>query len=141
TYKVSTIALLPGPPTDASTTDIRIGSDALEIWLRTDSSIQRTSNGRVYEVRETRSPRATIEKLLLAAPTISFVERRLEASPHAPRRRAARGGQRAPRRKCGRADGASAVDGRGRRLAQDARRALRAGKMSRAKSRCRDRDS
>jgi hypothetical protein len=79
-YKVSTIALLPGPPTDASTSDIRIGNDVLEVWLRTDSSRQRASNGRVYEVRETRSPRAAVEKLLLAAPTISFVERRIEAS-------------------------------------------------------------
>ena len=80
TYKVSTIALLPGPSPRASTSDIRIASNAGEILLSADGSAQRTSNGRVYEVRETRSPRAAIEKLPLAAPTIAFVERRAEVS-------------------------------------------------------------
>lgn len=80
TYKVSTIALLPGPSPRASTSDIRIASNAGEILLSADGSAQRTSNGRVYEVRETRSPRAAIERLPLAAPTIAFVERRAEVS-------------------------------------------------------------
>lgn len=77
TYKVSTIALLPGPSPHASTSDIRIGNGAGEIWLLTDSAIPRTTNGRVYEVRKTRAPRSLVEQLLLAAPTISFVDKRL----------------------------------------------------------------
>jgi hypothetical protein len=77
TYKVSTIALLPGPSPRASTSDIRIGNGAGEIWLLTDSAIARTTNGRVYEVRKTRAPRSLVEQLLLAAPTISFVDKQL----------------------------------------------------------------
>jgi hypothetical protein len=81
TYAVSTITLLPDPSTGASKTDIRIGNDdADEIWLPADSSIRRTTNGGVYEVRETRSPRALVEKLLLATPAIAFVEKRIEAN-------------------------------------------------------------
>ena len=76
---MSTIALLPGASASASTTDIRIGNEAAEIWLSADGSIRRTSNGRTYEIREARWPGPLIEKLLLAAPAISFVEKKLRA--------------------------------------------------------------
>ncbi len=79
TYAVSAIALLPDASASASISDIRIGNEAAEIWLSAAGSIRRTANGRTYEVRETRSPRALVEKLLLAAPTISFVEQWLRA--------------------------------------------------------------
>jgi hypothetical protein len=83
TYAVSVIALLPGPSKAASTTDIRIGNEAGEIWLLADGSIRRTSNDRVYEVRKSEWPRPLVEQLLLAAPAISFVDKRVEASAQA----------------------------------------------------------
>jgi len=74
-YKVSIIALVPDPSTDASKTDIRIASNAAEIWLRADSAVRRqSSNGKTFENRDGQWPRSLIEKLLLAAPAISFVD-------------------------------------------------------------------
>jgi len=75
TYTVSSIALLPGSSPRASTNDIRIGTDVGEIWLAADASRRRTTNDKVYEIREARAPRVVVEKLMRAAPTISFIER------------------------------------------------------------------
>src|SRR6185369_12752613 len=74
-YKVSVIALVSDPSADAPKTDIRIASNAAEIWLRADSAVRRrSSNGKTFENRDSEWPRSLIEKLLLAAPAVSFVE-------------------------------------------------------------------
>jgi len=72
-YKVSTIALVSDASTDAPKTDIRIASDAAEIWLRAASTVRRNRNGKTYEFREGEWPGLQIEQLLLVAPAISFV--------------------------------------------------------------------
>ena len=73
-YKVTTIALVPDAASAASQTDIHLASDAVDLRLPAAGSARRTGNGKTYEVRQGQWPRPMIETLLLANPTISFVE-------------------------------------------------------------------
>ncbi len=81
-YKVTTIALVPDATSAASQTDIHIASNAVDLRLPAAGSARRTGNGKTYEVRQGQWPRLLVETLLLANPTISFVE----TAPRGPQR-------------------------------------------------------
>jgi hypothetical protein len=73
-YQVTTIALVPDAASAASQTDIHIASGAVDLRLPAAGSVRRTGNGKTFEIRQGQWPRPLLERLLLASPTISFVD-------------------------------------------------------------------